>query len=108
MTKVRKAVFPIADFGTRFLSATNAMPKKLLPVVDKPLIRYAAEEAVEVGIDTLIFVTVRNKRAVEDHFDINAELEATLIQRDEAVHTAMVHEIPTRGGRIEMGDAGPL
>ena len=61
---VKKAVFPVAGFGTRFLPATKAMPKELLPIVDKPLIQYAAEEAVAAGIDTLIFVTGRNKRAI--------------------------------------------
>ena len=97
MTKVRKAVFPVAGFGTRFLPATKAMPKELLPVVDKPLIQYAAEEAVEAGIDTLIFVTGRNKRAIEDHFDANAELEATLTQRGKTAQAAMVHDILPRG-----------
>lgn len=74
----RKAVFPVAGFGTRFLPATKAMPKELLPIVDKPLIQYAAEEAISAGIDTLIFVTGRNKRAIEDHFDNNTELEMAL------------------------------
>lgn len=78
MTKIRKAVFPVADFGTRFLPATNAMPKELLPIVDKPLIQYAAEEAIATGIDTLIFVTGRNKRGIEDHFATNFELETVL------------------------------
>jgi UTP--glucose-1-phosphate uridylyltransferase len=76
--KVRKAVFPVAGFGTRFLPATKAMPKELLPIIDKPLIQYAAEEAIAAGIDTLIFVTGRNKRAIEDHFDSNNELEMAL------------------------------
>lgn len=75
---VRKAVFPVAGFGTRFLPVTKAMPKELLPVVNKPLIQYAAEEAIAAGCDTLIFVTGRNKRAIEDHFDSNLELEAAL------------------------------
>ena len=78
MKKFRKAVFPAAGFGTRFLPATKAMPKELLPIVDKPLIQYAAEEAIAAGIDTLIFVTGRNKRAIEDHFDSNTELEMAL------------------------------
>ena len=78
MKKLRKAVFPVAGFGTRFLPATKAMPKELLPIVDKPLIQYAAEEAIAAGIDTLIFVTGRNKRAIEDHFDSNTELEMAL------------------------------
>ena len=94
---VRRAVFPVAGFGTRFLPATKAMPKELLPVVDKPLIQYAAEEAVEAGIDTLVFVTGRNKRAIEDHFDANLELEAALTQRGKAERAAMVHDILPRG-----------
>ncbi len=77
-SKVRKAVFPVAGLGTRFLPATKAMPKELLPIIDKPLIQYAAEEAIAAGLDTLIFVTGRNKRAIEDHFDNNNELEAVL------------------------------
>lgn len=76
--KIRKAVLPVAGFGTRFLPATKAMPKELLPIVDKPLIQYAVEEAIAAGIDTLIFVTGRNKRAIEDHFDSNQELEFAL------------------------------
>lgn len=77
MQPVRKSVFPVAGFGTRFLPATKAMPKELLPIVDKPLIQYAAEEAIAAGIDTLIFVTGRNKRAIEDHFDSNQALDRT-------------------------------
>ena len=75
-SKIRKAVFPVAGLGTRFLPATKAMPKELLPIIDKPLIQYAAEEAIAAGLDTLIFVTGRNKRAIEDHFDSNNELES--------------------------------
>ena len=77
-SKIRKAVFPVAGSGTRFLPATKAMPKELLPIIDKPLIQYAAEEAIAADLDTLIFVTGRNKRAIEDHFDSNSELEAVL------------------------------
>ena len=77
-SKVRKAVFPVAGLGTRFLPATKAMPKELLPIIDKPLIQYAAEEAIAAGLDTLIFITGRNKRAIEDHFDSNNELEMAL------------------------------
>ena len=77
-SKIRKAVFPVAGFGTRFLPATKAMPKELLPIIDKPLIQYAAEEAIAAGLDTLIFITGRNKRAIEDHFDGNNELELAL------------------------------
>jgi len=77
---VRKAVFPVAGMGTRFLPATKANPKEMLPVVDKPLIQYAAEEAVKAGCEQLIFVTSSTKRAIEDHFDKNYELEAKLEQ----------------------------
>ena len=78
MTKIRKAVFPVAGLGTRFLPATKASPKEMLPVVDKPLIQYAVEEAVEAGIDQMIFVTGRSKRAIADHFDKAYELEHEL------------------------------
>lgn len=82
MTKtVHKAVFPVAGMGTRFLPATKANPKEMLPVVDKPLIQYAAEEAIAAGIDELIFVTSSSKRAIEDHFDKNYELESELKKR---------------------------
>ena len=94
---VRRAVFPVAGFGTRFLPATKAMPKELLPVVDKPLIQYAAEEAVEAGIDTLVFVTGRNKRAIEDHFDANPELEGLLTRKGKSAQAAMVRDILPRG-----------
>ena len=77
---VRKAVFPVAGLGTRFLPATKASPKEMLPVVDKPLIQYAVEEAVAAGITELIFVTGRGKRAIEDHFDQAVELEQALAQ----------------------------
>ena len=79
--KVRKAVFPVAGLGTRFLPATKANAKEMLPVVDKPLIQYAAEEAVRAGITELIFVTGRSKRSIEDHFDKSVELEAELEAR---------------------------
>jgi len=79
MKVIKKAVFPVAGLGTRFLPATKANPKEMLPVVDKPLIQYAVEEAIQSGINELIFVTGRNKRSIEDHFDKNVELEASLI-----------------------------
>ena len=97
MNAVRKAVFPVAGFGTRFLPATKAMPKELLPIVDKPLIQYAAEEAIAAGIDTLIFVTGRNKRAIEDHFDSNLELEAALLTKGKADKANMVRNILPKG-----------
>lgn len=81
---VRKAVFPVAGLGTRFLPATKAMPKEMLPVVDKPLIQYAVEEAQEAGIEEFIFVTGRAKTAIEDHFDHSVELEHVLRERNRA------------------------
>ena len=93
MNKVKKAVFPVAGFGTRFLPATKAMPKELLPIVDMPLIQYAAEEAIDAGIDTLIFVTGRNKRAIEDHFDNNQELEMALRAKGKTEQADMVKNI---------------
>lgn len=76
--RIRKAVFPVAGLGSRFLPATKAQPKEMLPIVDKPLIQYAVEEAVAAGVTELVFVTGRNKRAIEDHFDKAYELEAEL------------------------------
>ena len=81
MTKIRTAVFPVAGRGTRFLPATKASPKEMLPIVDKPLIQYAVEEAVAAGITDMIFVTGRSKRAIEDHFDKAYELETELAAR---------------------------
>lgn len=78
MTTIRKAVFPVGGLGTRFLPATKAIPKEMLPVVDKPLMQYAVEEAYKAGIREMIFVTGRNKRAIEDHFDVAYELETEL------------------------------
>ena len=78
MVAISKAVFPVAGLGTRFLPATKASPKEMLPIVDKPLIQYAAEEAIAAGATELIFITGRNKRSIEDHFDNAAELEASL------------------------------
>ena len=95
--KIRKAVFPVAGFGTRFLPVTKAMPKELLPIVDKPLIQYAAEEAIAAGIDTLIFVTGRNKRAIEDHFDANNELENMLRAKGKDAQADMVRNIIPAG-----------
>ncbi len=91
--KVRKAVFPAAGFGTRFLPATKAMPKEMMPVVDKPLIQYAVEEAADAGIEQMIIITGRNKRAIEDHFDRVPELEAELLAKGkqdlyDALHSA--------------------
>ena len=97
LPKIRKAVFPVAGFGTRFLPATKAMPKELLPIIDKPLIQYAAEEAIAAGIDTLIFITGRNKRAIEDHFDSNNELEMALRSKGNNKMANMVKNILPEG-----------
>jgi len=94
--RVRKAVFPVAGLGTRFLPATKAMPKEMLPVVDKPLIQYAVEEALEAGIEQIIFVTGRNKGSLEDHFDIAYELEDTMRSRGKSLE-------PIEGIRMEPG-----
>ena len=97
MKPIRKAVFPVAGLGTRFLPATKAMPKELLPIIDKPLIQYAVEEAISAGIDTLIFITGRNKRAIEDHFDRNLELENALLSKGKSEQAKMVQNILPKG-----------
>ena len=91
--RIRKAVFPVAGLGTRFLPATKANPKEMLPVVDKPLIQYAAEEAVRAGIETLIFVNGRNKRSIPDHFDKAYELETELEQQGKLERLEAVRNI---------------
>jgi len=93
--KVRKAILPVAGFGTRFLPATKSMPKEMMPIVDKPVIQYLVEEAVESGIEEIIFVTGRGKRAIEDHFDISYELEDTLVEKNKHDLLAEVQDIPT-------------
>lgn len=91
--KVRKAVMPVAGLGTRFLPATKAIPKEMLPIVDKPLIQYAVEECLASGIDHIIFVTGRNKNAIEDHFDLAPELDNLLVQRGKADQAKMAREL---------------
>ena len=93
MSIIRKAVFPVAGLGSRFLPATKAQPKEMLPIVDKPLIQYAVEEAVEAGITEMIFITGRNKRAIEDHFDKAYELEAELEVAGKAQLLDLVREV---------------
>jgi UTP--glucose-1-phosphate uridylyltransferase len=95
--KVTKAVFPVAGLGTRFLPATKANPKEMLPIVDKPLIQYAVEEAVAAGISELIFVTNSSKRAIEDHFDSNFELEFNLKERGKHELLEIVRDILPEG-----------
>jgi len=98
--RVRKAVFPVGGLGTRFLPATKAMPKEMLPVVDKPLIQYAVEEARAAGIEEFIFVTGRSKSAIEDHFDHSYELESTLQARGKKAQIAEVKSWMPEPGQI--------
>lgn len=95
--RISKAVFPVAGMGTRFLPATKANPKEMLPIVDKPLIQYAAEEAIAAGITQLIFVTSSTKRSIEDHFDKNYELEAELKARDKQDLLKLVQDVLPKG-----------
>ncbi len=97
MNKITKAVFPVAGLGTRFLPATKASPKEMLPIVDKPLIQYAVEEAVEAGITELVFVTSSTKRALEDHFDKSYELESELEKKGKVDALKLVQNIVPRG-----------
>ena len=96
--RVRKAVLPVAGLGTRFLPATKAMPKEMLTVVDRPLIQYAVEECLAAGIEEFVFVTGRNKSALEDHFDSAYELEATLQQRGKARELKQTQEATIKAG----------
>jgi UTP--glucose-1-phosphate uridylyltransferase len=109
MQKIRKAVFPVAGLGTRFLPATKAMPKEMLPIVDRPLIQYAVDEARDAGIEHFIFVTGRNKHIIEDHFDRQIELEMTLHgrKRREAIET-LSREIPPAGATSFTRQQEPL
>src|SRR5437588_5353192 len=91
--KLRKAVFPVAGLGSRFLPATKVSPKEMLPIVDKPLIQYAVEEAAAAGITEMIFVTGRNKRAIEDHFDKAYELEAELVAKQKHALLDLLRDI---------------
>ncbi|MGH6612748.1 UTP--glucose-1-phosphate uridylyltransferase GalU [Sphingomonas sp.] len=95
---LRKAVFPVGGLGTRFLPATKAMPKEMLPVVDRPLIQYAVDEALEAGIEQMIFVTGRGKSAIEDHFDIAYELEATMRERGKSME--LLHQTRLKPGAV--------
>lgn len=97
---IRKAVFPVGGMGTRFLPATKAMPKEMLPVVDKPLIQYAVEEATAAGIEEFIFVTGRGKSAIEDHFDRSAELESLLSDRDKEDVLQQVLDATPAAGQV--------
>jgi UTP--glucose-1-phosphate uridylyltransferase len=108
-TKLRKAVFPVAGLGSRFLPVTKASPKEMLPVVDKPLIQFAVEEAAAAGITEMIFVTGRNKRAIEDHFDKAHELETELQRKNKTVLLDMVRSVLPEGvSCIYLRQAEPL
>ena len=97
---IKKAIFPVGGLGTRFLPATKAMPKEMLPVVDKPLIQYAVEEAAAAGVEQFIFVTGRNKTAIEDHFDHSTELEAVLIEKDKTQALDVVRKMLREPGSV--------
>ncbi len=109
MTRIRKAVFPVAGLGTRFLPATKAMPKEMLPVVDRPLIQHVVDEARQAGIEHFIFVTGRNKGVIEDHFDRQFELEMTLLERQK--HTTLEYldqDLPLPGSTSFTRQQEPL
>ena len=97
---IKKAIFPVGGLGTRFLPATKALPKEMLPVVDKPLIQYAVEEAAAAGIEEFIFVTGRNKTAIEDHFDYSFELEETLFAKGKAAALETVRGMIQEPGTV--------
>ncbi len=109
MKPIRKAVFPVAGLGTRFLPATKAMPKEMLTVVDRPLIQHVVDEAAQAGIEHFIFVTGRNKSAIEDHFDCQYELEATLAQRGKKADlAALERDLPKAGATSFTRQQKPL
>src|SRR3954465_3627571 len=109
MAKLKKAVFPVAGFGSRFLPVTKASPKEMMPVVDKPLIQYAVEEAAAAGITDLIFITGRHKRAIEDHFDKAYEMESELTAKGKSELVDLIQGTLPRGCRcIYIRQAEPL
>jgi len=109
MTRIRTAVFPVAGRGTRFLPATKASPKEMLPIVDKPLIQYAAEEALAAGADKLVFITGYSKRAIEDHFDTDSELEKELhAQGKQQLLDAVRGIVPSYASCIYIRQPAPL
>jgi UTP--glucose-1-phosphate uridylyltransferase len=109
MKPIRKAIFPVAGLGTRFLPATKAMPKEMLPVVDRPLIQHVVDEARAAGIEHFIFVTGRNKNVIEDHFDRQVELETTLRERNRTADLALLEEeLPAPGNASFTRQQSPL
>ncbi|MFA6392176.1 MAG: UTP--glucose-1-phosphate uridylyltransferase GalU [Patescibacteria group bacterium] len=108
MIKIKKAVIPVAGFGTRFLPATKAQPKEMLPIVDKPSVQYAVEEAVAAGIEDIILITGQNKRAIEDHFDNNFELEASLRKKKKTIKLREIQKISQLANFIYIRQKSPL
>src|SRR5579862_7563329 len=109
MSRIRKAIFPVAGLGTRFLPATKAMPKEMLPVVDRPLIQHVVDEARQAGIEHFIFVTGRNKSVIEDHFDRQFELELTLTERGKKTELARLSDdLPEPGTASFTRQQSPL
>jgi UTP--glucose-1-phosphate uridylyltransferase len=109
MTRIRKAIFPVAGLGTRFLPATKAMPKEMLPVVDRPLIQHVVDEARQAGIEHFIFVTGRNKSVIEDHFDRQFELELTLVERGKKADLVLLsQDLPEAGTASFTRQQSPL
>ena len=108
MAKLRKAVIPVAGLGTRFLPATKAMPKEMLPLVDKPVIQHVVEEATRAGVETLVMVTGRSKQAIENHFDVAYELEDTLARRNKDADLGLVRAITAMGQFIYVRQGEPL
>ncbi len=106
--KIRKAIFPVAGFGTRFLPATKAQPKEMLPIVDKPVVQYLVEEAVAAGIEEIIMVTGRGKRAIEDHFDTSFELEQTLVEKAKHQLLNEINQIPNLAKFVYVRQPKPL
>src|SRR3974390_609052 len=100
MSRIRKAIFPVAGLGTRFIPATMAMPKEMLPLVDRPLIQQVVDEAYEAGIEHLVFVTGRNKSVIEDHFDRQFELEVTLVERTRKAELNLLSQALPAAGTV--------
>ena len=108
MPKPKKAVIPVAGLGTRFLPATKAMPKEMLPLVDKPVIQHVVEEAIRAGVETLVMVTGRSKQAIENHFDVAYELEDTLARRSQEADLGLVRAITGLGHFVYVRQGEPL
>lgn len=100
MQKVRKAVIPVAGLGTRFLPATKSMPKEMLTIVDRPVVQYAVDEALEAGIEHIVFVTGRNKNAIEDYFDVQPELVNTLVEAGKREQLSVLRELQPQAGTM--------